>query len=114
MSEQRDLRDGISDADDTGLVAGEELITRAETLLPLLPAALPHGDLHASLPQEHGAHADIDSLHHEVSSDMPDRSAIERHVSTLREVPELEAVVANWWDDPKTQRFIANLGQIGL
>ena len=30
------LREGIEDADATDMVAGEELITQAETLLPLL------------------------------------------------------------------------------
>jgi hypothetical protein len=30
------LRDGIEDADATNMVSGEELITQAETLLPLL------------------------------------------------------------------------------
>ena len=31
------LREGITDADATGLIAGEELITEAETILPTLP-----------------------------------------------------------------------------
>jgi len=35
MDENNERRDGVDDADDTGLIAGEELITRAETLLPL-------------------------------------------------------------------------------
>jgi hypothetical protein len=32
-----ELREGITDADATGLIAGEELITEAETILPILP-----------------------------------------------------------------------------
>jgi hypothetical protein len=32
-----ELREGITDADATGLIAGEELITEAETILPTLP-----------------------------------------------------------------------------
>lgn len=104
------VRDGIVDADATGLVAGEELITQAETILPLLP----HGDLHAALPPGHAAHATIDRLHADIQAPTPDRQSIERHVGHLRALPELEATVANWWDDPKTQRFIANLSQIGL
>lgn len=31
-----DVRDGVESADATGMIAGEELITQAETLLPLL------------------------------------------------------------------------------
>jgi hypothetical protein len=111
-----DLRKEIDDADDTGLVAGEELITEAETLLPLLrqQAALPREDLHAALPAGHVAHASIDELHSAMEGRAPDRSSIERRIGHLRSFPELEAIVANWWDDPKTQRFIANLSQIGL
>jgi hypothetical protein len=30
------LRDGVEDADATDMIAGEQLITQAETLLPLL------------------------------------------------------------------------------
>ena len=99
MSDRRDdLRKEIEDADDTGLVAGEELIA----------------NLHAALPQGHPGHAAIDQLHGEVKSGRPDRHAIQGHVGRLRAIPELEAIVANWWDDPKTQRVIAGIGQIGL
>ncbi|MGA8576714.1 MAG: hypothetical protein WB609_13640 [Candidatus Cybelea sp.] len=113
---QSDLRKEIEDADDTGLVAGEELITQAATMLPLLreQAAFPHEDLHAALPEGHHAHATIEKLHAEVGGASPNPRAIEEHAGALRALPELEAIVANWWDDPKVQRFIANLGQIGL
>jgi hypothetical protein len=116
MDKRGDLRKEVEDADDTGLIAGEELITNAETMLPLLrqETAVPRERLHAALPQEHAAHATIDELHAEVGKGSPSRRAIEKHVGALRALPELEAIVANWWDDPKTQRFIANLGQIGL
>jgi hypothetical protein len=107
-----DVRKEVEGADDTGLVAGEELITQAETLGPLLRPAVPHADLHAALPKEHHAHATIDALHAEVQKESPHRPTIERHVSTLRGLPELEAIVANWWDDPRTQRFVDVLGRI--
>jgi hypothetical protein len=110
------VRDGITDADATGLVAGEELITEAETLLPLLPErpGLPVGDLHEALPEGHAAHATIDRLNDEIHGSAPDRSQIETHVGHLRALPELEATIANWWDSPSTQRFIWSLTQIGL
>jgi hypothetical protein len=104
MDHQGELRREVEDADDTGLVAGEELVT----------AALLREQLHAALPQGHHAHATIDALHAEMKKPSPDPRSIERHVGSLRALPELEAIVANWWDDPKTQRVIANLGQIGL
>jgi hypothetical protein len=114
--QKSDIRREVDDADDTGLVAGEELITQAQTMLPLLrqQAAFPRERLHAALSQAHGEHATIDELHGEMERAQPNRRAIERHVSRLRALPELEAIVANWWDDPKTQRFIANLAQIGV
>jgi hypothetical protein len=114
MNKRRDLREGVEDADDTGLVAGEELITEAETLLPLERPSIPRDRLHAALPQGHDAHAVIDALHGQVEGVKPNRQAIEQHIGHLRGLPELEAIVANWWDDPKVQRFIGGLGQIGL
>ena len=107
-----DIRKGVEGADDTGLIAGEETITRAETLGPLLRPALPHADLHAALPEEHEAHGTIDELYAEIHKESPHRPTIERHVDTLRGLPELEAIIANWWDAPNTQRFIDVLGRI--
>ncbi len=111
-----ELRDGVTDADATGMVADEERIAQAEILRPLLAErpALPHQDLHAALPQGHPAHATIDRLHAEIEDAAPNRGAIETYVTDLRSLPELEAIVANWWDHPNTQRFVWNLNQIGL
>jgi hypothetical protein len=107
-----DLRKEVEDADDTGLVAGEEMITQAETLGPLLGPAFPRSDLHAALPEGHHAHDTIDALDAEINKESPQRPTIEKHVESLRGVAELEAIVANWWDAPKTQRFVDILGRI--
>jgi len=109
MNEDRKsgLRKEVADADDTGLFASEEQIAEAETLLPLV-------QLHEALPREHPAHSMIDQLHAEVKRASPSHQTIEHHVTALRALPQLEAIVVDWWDDPRTQRFIANLGQIGL
>jgi len=107
MNDRRDdERREVSAADDTGMFANQELIAAAETL--------PVEDLHGALPDEHPAHAAIDDLHAAVREPKPDARAIERHVGSLRRVPELEATLANWWDAPATQRFISYIGQIGL
>ena len=110
------VRRGVEDADATGMIAGEELITQAETVLPsMLPRPpVPSEDLHAALPPEHEAHAAIDELHAAVQAEKPDRAAIEAHVQQLRGLPEVEAIVSNWWESPSTQRFVWNLSQIGL
>jgi hypothetical protein len=104
MDKNDERREAIEDADDTGMVASEERIT----------AALLREQLHAALPRGHAAHSTIDQLHAEIESSSPSRHSIEQHAGHLRGLPELEAIVANWWENPKTQRFIANLGQIGL
>lgn len=108
------LREGIADADATGMVSDEEAITAAETLLPLEASPVPREQMHDALPAEHPAHATIDRLHAEVESSQPNRTEIEGHVKQLRALPELEAIVANWWESPTTQRFVWNLSQIGL
>ena len=109
-------RQGVEDADATGMIAGEELITQAETVLPsmLSRPEPPSRELHAALPPEHEGHATIDRLHAAVQAEKPDRAAIEEHVARLRGLPELETAIANWWESPSTQRFVWNLSQIGL
>jgi hypothetical protein len=107
MDENSNRRDGVEDADATGMVAGEELITQAETMLPILK-------LHSALPEAHEGHAAIDELHGELKKSAPDRGVVEGHVQRLRLLPEVEAIVVNWWEDPRTQRFFGDLGQIGV
>jgi hypothetical protein len=107
MDEKSNRRQGVEDADATGMVAGEELITQAETMLPILK-------LHDALPKEHRGHAAIDELHGELKRNAPDRGVVEGHVQRLKLLPELEAIVVNWWDDPRTQRIFGDLGQIGV
>jgi hypothetical protein len=116
MDKNRNLREGIEDADATGLVAGEELITQAETELPLLRLrdSLPHEDLHAALSEAHDAHATVDALHAEMQKSVPDRASVEQHVAHLRLIPELEAIIVSWWENPRVQRIVADLGQIGV
>ncbi|MFY9666184.1 MAG: hypothetical protein WAL67_17535 [Candidatus Cybelea sp.] len=104
MDQQDDRRKEVEDADDTGMVADEQFIN----------TALLREQLHAALPEGHAAHPTVEQLHSEIKASAPNARAIEHHVGALRAFPELEAIVANWWDDPRTQRFIAGLGQIGL
>lgn len=115
--EQRidDIREGVTDADATGLIAGEQLITQAETLLPVSHGVtLPSDELHDALPQEHAAHGTIDALRDELMSDRPNAAAIQEHAGTLRALPELRDRFVTWWEDPRVQRFVSDLGQIGI
>ena len=103
------LRKEVTDADDTGMIAGEELVAQVETR-----PVVPHENLHSALPSGHPGHATIDRLHAEMRSRSPNRRAIEEHVDRLRGIPELEATIVSWWEKPAVQRFIGDLGQIGL
>lgn len=106
---RENLREEVTGADDTGMIADETFITEVETR----PVPL-HQDFHAALPSGHPGHAAIDELHAEMRSQSPDRRKIEEHVGRLRGIPELEAAVASWWEKPSVQRFIDDLGRIGL
>lgn len=103
MDEKKDVREAVEAADATGMVAQQELL-----------ASFPADTLRGALPASHGAHDSIERLRGELKKTPPDRNAIEHHVSALRSVRELEAIVANWWDSPSTQRIVLNLTQIGL
>lgn len=109
-----DRRDAVEAADATGMVAGQQMITDAETMLPTMRESFPGSELRSALPQSHPAQETISALEGELEKPMPSRASIERHVGALRGVRELEAVVANWFDSPSVQTIIADLTQIGL
>lgn len=75
---------------------------------------LPHDELRAALDPDHPEQSTIDRLRAELAAQSPNRAEIESHVGRLRSLPELGAIVANWWDDPATQRFVTNLSATGL
>ena len=77
-------------------------------------ASFPGDALRAAIPASHEAHESIDGLETELQGTTPRRASLEQHVVSLRSVRELEAIIANWWDRPSTQEFIADLTRIGL
>lgn len=103
MDKNDEIRGAVEAADATGMVANQELL-----------ATFPAEMLHEAVPPKHGAHATIDQLQTELGKTAPSPAMLEQHVSALRSVRELEAVVANWWDSPITQRIVMDLTQIGL
>ncbi|HTZ56311.1 MAG TPA: hypothetical protein VMB20_14790 [Candidatus Acidoferrum sp.] len=103
MDKSDDIREAVEAADSTGMVANQELL-----------ATFPADALREALPPSHGAHETIDRLKTELGKTAPNPAALEQHVSALRGVRELEAVIANWWDSPITQRIVLDLTQIGL
>ena len=77
-------------------------------------ASFPGDALRAAIPDTHEAHQSIDEVEAELQEPAPRRASLEEHVGALRSVRELEAIVANWWDSPSTQEFVADLTRIGL
>jgi hypothetical protein len=74
----------------------------------------PYDDLRAALGDDAGAVVSIDALQAEMHSAEPDPAAVRQHAGVLRGIPVLEARIANWWDDPSTQRWVKALSDAGL
>ena len=74
----------------------------------------PYDELRAALGPDAPGGASVDALQTELHSDAPDPASVERHVSGLRAIPVLEARIANWWDDPDTQRWVKAITDAGL
>jgi hypothetical protein len=74
----------------------------------------PAEELRAAARGDREAHRHIDALHRELGSDHPTREAIDEHVGALRKRAPIGAIVANWFDDPRTQMFINEIVQAGL
>jgi hypothetical protein len=77
------------------------------------PPQLPVDELRGAA-EDAASHADIDALHAELSSEKPSPERIAEHVEGFRDRPKIFAVVANWFDDPRTQTFLADLAGTGL
>jgi hypothetical protein len=77
------------------------------------PHGLPIDDLHA-IAEDADTRAEIDALHAELIKATPSVDAINGHVEGLRQRPQIFAIVSNWFDDPRTQTFLADLAGTGL
>ena len=73
----------------------------------------PYDDLRAAL-GEAGTTESVDALQAELHSEAPDPDAVREHAGRLRAIPVLEARIANWWDDPDTQRWVKAITDAGL
>ena len=74
----------------------------------------PYDELRAAAANDAEAARSVDALHAELHSDRPDPAAVQQHAGILRGIPVLEARIANWWDDPGTQRWVKALSDAGL
>lgn len=75
---------------------------------------LPVDKLHAAVSDDSEARKRIDALHRELASEKPEATAIKEHVEELRKHAPIAAIIANWFEDPRTQLFINELVQAGL
>ena len=81
------------------------------------PPATPHppyDEIRAAAPDDPRASQSVDALQAELHADEPDPATVERHATVLRGIPVLEARIANWWDDPDTQRWVKAITDAGL
>ncbi len=61
---------------------------------------------------EHADH--FEDLHAELDREEPRPSILAAHVERLSAQPDLEFKITSWWNDPKTQAFIAELNAMGI
>jgi hypothetical protein len=74
----------------------------------------PYDELRAAAGDDPRAAGSVDALKAELHSNEPDPAAVEEHTNVLRAIPVLEARIANWWDDPDTQRWVKAITDSGL
>jgi hypothetical protein len=75
---------------------------------------LPYDDLRHAAGDDASAQRELDALHQHLAATQPDPAQIRGHVDALRGVRDVEARIANWWDDPETQRWIKAITDAGL
>jgi hypothetical protein len=74
----------------------------------------PYDELRNRLRDDPAAARALDELQRHLHAPDPQPSTVKRHVDALRRVRDLEAIVANWWDDPVTQRWVKAISDAGL
>lgn len=74
----------------------------------------PYEELHAAVTGDPQAAQSVEALRAQMIAEKPDAAAVERHAGVLRGIPVLEARIANWWDDPDTQRWVKAIADAGL
>ena len=78
------------------------------------PPRLPYDELQAALGANPAARTELEALREHLNGPAPDAERIRGHVDALRGVHDAEARIANWWDDPETQRWIMTITSAGL
>ena len=85
----------------------------SDTGQPAVPH-LPYDELRTAAGDDPQAAGSVDALQAELHADAPNPEAVVQHANVLRAIPVLEARIANWWDDPDTQRWVKAITDAGL
>lgn len=76
--------------------------------------SFPADKFRAAVPDDASAQAEIDALHGELGAERPASAKIKAHVESLSKHASLRTLIANWFEDPRTQAFIDELTAAGL
>jgi hypothetical protein len=82
--------------------------------MPQNRAEFPYEKLRAAASNDSNAQTRVDALHRELNAERPASSAIREHVAALQKHASLQALIATWFEDPRTQAFIDELTATGL
>ena len=74
----------------------------------------PYEELEAAAHGDPEAQRHVQALRAQMQSSRPDPDAVREHATRLRGIGDLEARIANWWDDPATQNWVKALTDAGL
>jgi hypothetical protein len=75
---------------------------------------LPYDELQTAIGADPAARGELDALREQLNHPTPDPARLASHVDALRGVRDAEARIANWWDDPATQRWVLAITNAGL
>jgi hypothetical protein len=75
---------------------------------------LPYDELHAAIGDDPAARRELEGLREHLEGPQPDPVRVRGHVDALRGVRDVEARIANWWDDPETQRWVMFFTDAGI
>jgi len=74
----------------------------------------PYDQLRNELGDDPAAAHALDELQAHLHGSAPQRATVARQVDLLRSVRTIEARIANWWDDPRTQQWVKSLSDTGI
>ncbi len=75
---------------------------------------LPYDELQAAIGADPAGQRELEGLRTHLDGPAPDPARVRGHVDALRGIRDVEARIANWWDDPKTQSWVMFFTDAGI